>query len=103
MVQDPQGAVLAIFTPKQGPMELMGQVSWHELLTTDREAGFRFYNTLFGWQKTDAMDMGEMGIYQMYGLGDETLGGMFNKTADMPSPPSWLGSVRSQGSRGSGP
>ena len=92
VLQDPQGAVLAAFAPAQGPMDLMGQVAWHELLTTDYEAAFDFYNALFGWNKTEAMDMGEMGVYQMYGLGDVTLGGMMNKTADMnmPGPPSWL-------------
>jgi predicted enzyme related to lactoylglutathione lyase len=60
------------------------------LITTDHEAAYDFYADLFGWEKTDAMDMGEMGTYQMYGQGEETYGGMFNKPEDMPAPPHWL-------------
>ena len=30
------------------------------------------------------------GIYQMYGWGDITLGGMYNKPLDFPVPPHWL-------------
>ncbi len=45
---------------------------------------------MFGWEKLDAMDMGEAGTYQMYGLGEKKLGGMYNKTAEMPGPAAWL-------------
>ena len=30
-------------------------------MTTDPEAGFRFYSGLFGWQKSQAVDMGADG------------------------------------------
>ncbi|MFQ5888827.1 MAG: VOC family protein [Gemmatimonadota bacterium] len=96
VLADPQGAVFAVFTPsgdspgREGPPKI-GEFSWHELATTDHEAALGFYSALFGWEKTDAMEMGEVGIYQMYGRGgDAPLGGMFNKTADMPGPPCWL-------------
>ncbi len=46
-----------------------GEFSWHELAATDYEAAFGFYSELLGWERTDAMDMGEDGIYQMYGCG----------------------------------
>jgi len=36
------------------------------------------------------MDMGAIGKYRMYGQGDKTYGGMFDKTADMPMPPMWI-------------
>ena len=36
------------------------------------------------------MDMGEGMMYQMYGRGGLELGGMYNKTADMPGPSAWL-------------
>ena len=49
-----------------------------------------FYEALFGWNKTEAMDMGERGIYQMYGKGEKTFGGMMTKPAEMPGPPAWL-------------
>jgi predicted enzyme related to lactoylglutathione lyase len=66
------------------------EFSWHELATTDHSAAFEFYQALFGWNKTESMDMGPMGIYQMYGRGEMTLGGMFNKSEDMPGPSAWL-------------
>ena len=92
---DPQGAAFAVYTPAQAPPPGAespsgpGQFSWHELATSDYESGYAFYSDLFGWEKTDAMDMGT-GIYQMYGWGDITLGGMYNKPPDFPAPPHWL-------------
>jgi hypothetical protein len=35
-----------------------GHISWHKLMASQWEPAFRFYSQLFGWQKTDAMDMG---------------------------------------------
>ena len=34
--------------------------------------------------------MGEAGVYQMYGLGEKMLGGMYNKSDDQPFPSAWL-------------
>ena len=99
VLADPQGAVFAAFTPlAEGPPAVQpepGQVSWHELNTTDHENAWGFYETLFGWQKTDAMDMGpEVGTYQMYTYGsgnpEMPVGGMFNKPSEVPGPPFWL-------------
>lgn len=92
---DPQGAALAAFKGTQEmPVEDRdpepGDVSWHELATTDHEAALDFYSDLFGWKKSEAMDMGEAGVYQMYNRGDRMLGGMYNKSADQPGPPAWL-------------
>jgi predicted enzyme related to lactoylglutathione lyase len=96
ILADPQGVVFAVFTPSgDAPPETggaMGGFSWHELATTDHEAGFDFYSALFGWEKTEAMDMGGGSMYQMFGRGGESLGGMFTKTPEMPmpGPPGWL-------------
>jgi predicted enzyme related to lactoylglutathione lyase len=95
ILADPQGAVLAAF---RGAQEMSreesdpepGDVSWHELATTDHEAALDYYSELFGWEKQQAMDMGEEGVYQMYGLGEKMLGGMYNKSAGQPGPPAWL-------------
>jgi predicted enzyme related to lactoylglutathione lyase len=97
VLQDPQGAVFAAYTPgeaqsePEGPPQI-GQFSWHELATSDHGAAFVFYHDLFGWDETESMDMGEAGVYQMYGCGgsEASLGGMFNKPAEMPGPPAWL-------------
>lgn len=96
---DPQGAVIAAFRgaqemPSADSEPEPGDFSWRELATTDHEAAFDFYSDLFGWEKTDAMDMGEAGVYQMYGRDGTTLGGMYTKTAEMPGPPAWLYYVR---------
>ncbi len=97
VIQDPQSAVLAIYTPADeapghGGEPAIGEFSWHELSTSDYAAAFDFYSALFGWVKTEAMDMGPDGIYQMYGrVPGQALGGMFNTPADQPGPPaSWL-------------
>ena len=89
IVADPQGAVFALYTPtdeqaQQDVTPRPGRFSWHELATEDPEGAWDFYSKAFGWEKTDAMDMGEMGIYQMYGNGDHPLGGMFKRPAEMP-------------------
>lgn len=88
---DPQGAVFAIYTPaNESPEEgdappSPGHFSWHELAADDWEAAWAFYSDLFGWQKTDAMDMGEGNMYQMYGLGGpRPLGGMFDRPPEVP-------------------
>lgn len=92
---DPQGADLAVFTPthlgsssEQSQQE--GHVSWNELMTTDLDAAWDFYHALFGWEKTEALDMGPRGIYQMYGKGGRTLGGMMTKPKEMPGPARWM-------------
>jgi len=95
VIADPQGAVIALFkgsgTQSPPPAEPSnGHFSWHELLAAEWEPEFRFYSQLFGWQKTDAMDMGPMGTYQMYGKGGRTFGGMMTKRKDYPAPPHWL-------------
>jgi predicted enzyme related to lactoylglutathione lyase len=94
VIADPQGASISLFTPS-GEMQghdptKQGEFSWHELITTDHEAAFRFYNELFGWEKLGEFDMGPMGVYLLYGRNGKQLGGMFTKSKDMPMPPSWL-------------
>jgi uncharacterized protein len=94
VLTDPFGAEFAIYQAKEGsagpggsPKE--GEFSWHELTTSDVTAAFDFYQSLFGWEKTSAMDMGELGVYQMFGVDGDTFGGMFKQPPDMPGPPSW--------------
>jgi predicted enzyme related to lactoylglutathione lyase len=94
ILQDPQGAVFIAFTPKQAPTDNMkpglGDFSWHELITTNWKTAFDFYQKLFGWEKTESMEMGPGNTYQMFGWKGNTLGGMFDKPAGMPGPPVWL-------------
>jgi uncharacterized protein len=91
---DPQMATIALFkwlTPGQAqPAELNapGRVGWHELLAADWEKAWAFYRELFGWQKADT-DSGALGTYQLFSVGGQTIGGMFNKPAAVPVP-FWL-------------
>ena len=98
VLADPQGATIAFFAPsnEQPPASKpeIGDMSWHELVTTDTGAAFGFYNAMAGWEKTGEQDMGPMGIYLMFGRQGVTLGGIFKKPAEMPAPPHWLMYVR---------
>jgi predicted enzyme related to lactoylglutathione lyase len=93
-MKDPQGAVFSIFEPSSPPPHPekeaeVGDVSWHELHTSDAEAAVRFYTTLFGWRVTDAMDMGAMGKYHIFARAFQ-LGGIMNKMPEMAQvPPHW--------------
>jgi len=91
---DPQGAAVSIFHSDQsGPSDAEkgpGDITWNELGTTDYEAALAFYGELFGWEKMEAHDMGPMGIYQIYGVRGTMLGGAFNKSDDMPGPPTFV-------------
>jgi len=101
VIEDPQGAVFAAITPipSQTPQAdatpPVGDFSWHELATTDWRAAFTFYQRLFGWEETSAMDMGGgMGMYQMFGLNGRPMGGVYNKMSQQQGPPAWLPYIR---------
>jgi predicted enzyme related to lactoylglutathione lyase len=104
ILKDPQGAVYGIVSsegtsnpPSENPNfdPQVGQVSWHELMTTDHPAALDYYTKLYGWEKQSEFDMGkEMGMYEMFGKNGQMYGGMFNKTAEMKFPPNWLCYVR---------
>jgi predicted enzyme related to lactoylglutathione lyase len=97
VIADPQGAVVGVFEPIDAPSSAsdgaIGDFSWHELATSDYKAASEFYRALFKWDATSDFDMGEMGIYRMFGKGGKTFGGMFNRRDDMPAP-NWLSYVR---------
>ncbi len=94
IIRDPQGALFVAFTPlpmgTSGPVDNkpgLGDFQWHELMTTDAKRAWDFYQKLFGWQKTDAMEMGPGQTYQMFApAGRPSVGGMLNK----PGPAQWL-------------
>jgi hypothetical protein len=95
VIQDPQGAFFAAYSPVNHPPEppaeaKAGEFVWLELITTDPDAAWAFYSDLFGWEKKSSLDMGPAGLYQMYGVPDLELGGIYKKTDDMPGPSQWL-------------
>jgi predicted enzyme related to lactoylglutathione lyase len=101
VIADPQGAIFSVFTPTdggQGPGEdrepKLGEFSWHELMTTDYEKGFAFYQAMFGWEKIAAHDMGPLGVYFIFGRKGREVGGMFTMPDDMRMPPNWMQYIR---------
>jgi predicted enzyme related to lactoylglutathione lyase len=91
---DPQTAKLGLFKwldPDQAQTSepgAPGRIGWHELLAADWEKALAFYGELFGWQKADA-DIGELGTYQLFSAGGQTIGGMLTKPPIVPAP-FWL-------------
>ena len=92
---DPQGAVFSIFrgNSSEGPPDAdanaIGRAGWRELHTTDSTSAFAFYADLFGWTKAEAIDMGPMGVYQIFAHDGAMIGGMMNSPAASPKP-FWL-------------
>lgn len=93
VVADPYGATFTLFkpfpqdeVPPQPPEWEPGTFGWRELMAGDLEGAFAFYSGLFGWVKTQAIDMGPMGTYQLfaYAAGGPDAGGMMTRTPDMP-------------------
>jgi predicted enzyme related to lactoylglutathione lyase len=91
VIQDPQGAAIAIVQPDEAMAQhdasKAGEFSWSELMTSDHEAAFRFYSAIAGWEKVSEFDMGPMGKYLLWGRDGKQLGGMMTIK---DRPPGWL-------------
>ncbi len=92
VLADPQGAAFALWQDLSArehepvaPMAV-GHVGWRELFTDDVERAFAFYAEHFGWTKGDALDMGPMGVYQLFATGGMPVGGMMRRPDQMPQP-----------------
>jgi predicted enzyme related to lactoylglutathione lyase len=89
---DPQGAAFALFKPGSEPPANVpapgtpGTVGWHELMAADGPKAVEFYTSMFGWKKGEAMDMGPNGVYQIFELNGQQLGGIMTKPAAIPVP-----------------
>lgn len=85
VVADPEGAVFALFkgaseeAPPPSAPRAPGRLGWRELNAADQEKAFSFYAGLFGWTKAEAMDMGPMGVYQIFAIGGTPVGGFAPK------------------------
>ncbi|NEU13006.1 VOC family protein [Methylobacterium sp. BTF04] len=97
---DPHGAAFVLFAPglpsdgsRPPPVgsTAPGNVGWRELHAGDRVTDFAFYSGLFGWTPTEAIDLGPMGLYQLFAMGGEQAeGGLMTKPPQMQGPPMWL-------------
>ncbi|WBU56829.1 VOC family protein [Paracoccus sediminicola] len=107
ILADPQGAGFGVLTPDMSEMPAdtvakieageiaspfdqnrAGHGNWNELMSADPEAGFAFYAGLLGWEKGEAMDMGEMGTYQLFRRKGADIGAIMG-LGNAPVP-SWL-------------
>ena len=92
MISDPQGAVFGLWTDLSDavhaeiPPMTHGHVGWHELFADDVDKAMGFYAEKFGWTKAEAMDMGPMGVYQMFATGGHAVGGMMRRPENIPQP-----------------
>ncbi|HWF47533.1 MAG TPA: VOC family protein [Bryobacteraceae bacterium] len=96
VVADPQGAIFVLFQPPKGMQQperpspgTPGTAAWHDLAAVEWQSDFNFYADLFGWSKSQAMDMGTSGVYQIFAVGSEPIGGMMNRMNPSQSP-GWL-------------
>jgi len=85
VVADPRGAAFYIFKPTQAGDPVVsnapGRIGWRELHSDNWPSAFEFYAEMFGWTKGEAMDMGAMGTYQLFKIGNTDMGAMFNSPA----------------------
>jgi predicted enzyme related to lactoylglutathione lyase len=91
-VQDPTGAVVALWEPRRhAGAGLMGEpnaICWNELATTDTQRAGAFYTSLFGWS-TEGQPMGT-GTYTMFTDAGAPRGGMMAIPPDLGAvPPHW--------------
>jgi len=93
MIQDPTGAVLGLWQPRQHPgaqfWNQPGAICWNELLTRDPERAERFFGELFGWTTRTNPNLME-GQYRILLNAGAQIGGIFRikpEWGDMP--PNW--------------
>jgi len=91
VVADPQGAAFMLITPTgpdqpPAPPATAGHIGWRELYAGEYESAFDFYSKQFGWQKVRDVEMGEMGVYRVFGYGtDQGAGGIMTRPPQMPA------------------
>ncbi|WP_028310821.1 VOC family protein [Derxia gummosa] len=96
VVADPQGAAYSLYQPApacadSAPLPPMtpGSIGWRELQAVDGPSAFDFYAAQYGWTRGEAIDMGPMGVYQLFEVDGLALGGVMTKPAHLPIP-FWL-------------
>lgn len=94
LVGDPQGAVFVLFkgmgdAPTPPALGTPGHVGWNELSAGEWRGAFAFYAELFNWTAGDTVDMGDMGLYQLFAVDGIPVGGMMTKPESLPHP-MWL-------------
>jgi len=78
VIADPQGAVIAAFSPQGDAPQNGGTFVWDELLTTDVDDAKRFYGEVFGWTSEDK-PMGPATYTIFKRAGDTDVGGLMQR------------------------
>lgn len=88
MCVDNQGAAFSLVDEKgNGSTEYSKSVTWVENMSPDRQKTIDFYSKVLGWNHTEE-DMGEVGMYSMFGRGQGfSAGAMQNNDPNIP--PCW--------------
>ena len=92
VLQDPTGATIAIWQPKQhhgiGIDCVPGTLCWADLMTPDVASATKFYQAVFGWQTDPGKDNSG---YLHIKNGDQYIGGIPPAEAQNPNaPPHWM-------------
>ena len=100
ILRDPLGAIVALReqprpqTLRERPLDqTAADIPWHELYSQDPEREAAIYGELFGWQKTQVLELGgELGSYQMFcwGSAGPSRGGMLSIARLPHVHPQWL-------------
>jgi uncharacterized protein len=65
VLADPTGGTFAVFASSNPGGEAQLPIPWQELSSTDPDAAFAFYQAMFGWRKTETMEVPGLGTYTM--------------------------------------
>ena len=90
VIADPHGAKFIMFKPNISEARTkvadgtQGHIGWRELYAGNLNEAWDFYSGLFGWTKGTSMDMGAMGIYQLFQIEGKDAGGMMKKMDSRP-------------------
>lgn len=90
VLADPHGALFNILAPTgedrtPPPTPTPGMPGWSELYGDDLDSAWAFYSGLFGWDKDQAVDLGPMGVYQLFSIGGIQSGGMMTRPPQVPA------------------
>ncbi len=92
VVADPTGANFNLMQPLSSdsqqplPEGTPGTAGWNELHAGDHHQAWQFYSQLFGWKKSQTIDMGEMGGYDLINVNGQDTVGMMQRQSNMPMP-----------------
>jgi len=95
VIQDPQGAVFALWQPKAHvgtTVTGVNTVTWADLNTTDQVGAEKFYSSLFGWKMLgDDLKETKPGQYYHIMNGEQMIGGVPpSHQRDPNAPPHWM-------------